>query len=673
VLPAVRYAAFALLALVGPGVAAQRLAGVAVDTALVLPLGFALAAGAYWLSLVLGLPWLFLALVGLLDLSLLLVRRSWTQAPGPSWRGAVAPFLAVVALLAATQYRWNRLDASGDFLLDPIVPFDTAFHVGVTRELTLGYPPQVPGIAGFTLGYHLGVDLIRAAALRWAAVDPYDSISRLDVTLGALALVLALRAAARAAGASPLAIAIVPWTLLATDFSFVFAGNPSAIWWTDLLRGNLLLSLVVANPVVPALALALGTLVALHRYMSGEGRGWLALAMVQSFAVAFFKVFLGAHLVLGLLAAALFARRPARGALAAVALPCALATALLALGQGGRTVEVAWAPLDLVRVSRESLNLSPLSGTRFLAWSAFWVFASLGLRVVGASAAVRGLRSALPAASVLAAMALAGWPLGLLFRVSAPQVLEGQKVVNDAAYLVEQAGPLLWIFTAMTLAAWSTRPVLALPALTLSLVLALPATVQLAWASDLHAPDRLPAAMVRAMASLRAASAPGEIVLQRPGARYPPAPVVLIGRRVAYERFTPYLTQFAPPEALVQRHETVYRFFHTNDREEAIGIARALSAQYMCLYGTDRLHFDPEGLVSPVHDEPEARCYRLAALGLPLRPALVRPVGTDLREEPLMLGCGGHIPICASSVRPVTSFGTTTWSRSRSCRRPLPS
>ena len=41
-----RYAAFALLAVVGPGIALQRLARVAVDPALVVPLGFAATAAA---------------------------------------------------------------------------------------------------------------------------------------------------------------------------------------------------------------------------------------------------------------------------------------------------------------------------------------------------------------------------------------------------------------------------------------------------------------------------------------------------------------------------------------------------------------------------------------------------------------------------------------------------
>src|SRR6185503_567016 len=101
--------------------------------------------------------------------------------------------------------------------------------------LTLGYPPQVPGVAGFPLGYHLGADLVRAAALRWARVDPYDSISRFDVTLGALALILALRGFGQRAGLSRTAVAVLPFTLLAGDLAFLFAPDPRATWWADLL------------------------------------------------------------------------------------------------------------------------------------------------------------------------------------------------------------------------------------------------------------------------------------------------------------------------------------------------------------------------------------------------------------------------------------------------------
>ena len=442
-----------------PGLALQRLARTPLDPALVVPLGTAFCAFAFWLSLLAAVPAVFPGgLVLLLAGAWLFGRGPLERAAGPSLRGALPAGLALVALLAVAQYPWNRLDAgTGDFLLDPLVTFDSAFHVGLTHELLSGGPPQVPGVSGFPLGYHLGTDLVRAAARRWAGTDPWNSLTRLDVTLWGVALVLALRALAARLAAPPLAIALVPWTLLLTDFSFVFASNPQAHWWTDLLRGNVLLSLVYANPLVPALGLAVGALVSLSRHEETGRPGQLALAALQAAAVPFFKVFLGAQLVLGLGVAFLLARNASRRSLAIAATPIALATALLALGQGGETVAIAFDPFDLVRTTRETLGLDPVSGLRLAAAGALWLLLSLGLRLAGLGEALRALRG--PAlGSALAAIALSGWPLGLLFRVSAPEMLAGQNPVNDAGYLLEQSGPLLWVFAAMALARIAVSP-----------------------------------------------------------------------------------------------------------------------------------------------------------------------------------------------------------------------
>ncbi len=603
------FLAFVLLALLGPGLGIQRWLRLPVDIALAIPLGAAAAAASYWASLVTGWPFLFPVAVGLGLLGLF--RRSPRPlARGPSLAGAVPPLLAVVALLAVTQYRGNRSTPGGEFALDPFVAADTAFHVGLTRELTLQYPPQLPGVSGFPLGYHLGLDLVRAAALHWAGVDPYDSISRFDVTLWALALTLALRAGTRALGGSPRAVALAPWTLLATDFSFLFAGNPQAHWWSDLLRGNLLISLALANPIVPALCLALCCVVALTRHQAGEGGGFLVLAAALGGAVPFFKVFLGAHLVLGLGVVVLLLPRH-RWATVLAGFPCLAGTAALALGQGSQTVLVTLVPLDLVRLTRETLTLPPLSGPPLLGWALFWLAASLGLRLLGLRAAWQALAGGPPAGRALATMALTAWPLGLLFRVSAPEVLSGQRVVNDAAYLVEQGGPLLWLFTAVAFASWSTTRARVTSLLALAAALALPSTLQFAVTKARLPPDPIPAAMVRAMKALAAVSRPGDVVMQRPGGRYPPVPVILIGRRVPYERFTPYLTQFASRADLEQRHEVVYRFFRTADHEEALAIARGLGASFVCLYGSDRVRFDTSGFLEPIHEEAGARVYRI--------------------------------------------------------------
>jgi hypothetical protein len=606
------FVAFAAAAVLLPGAALQRLFRVEIDPSLVVPLGTACCAASYWLSLRSGVPALFpTALAAILLGAWLLGRGPLGFAPGPPLRGALAPALGLVAILAVTQYPWNRVDfATGEFMLDPLVTSDSAFHVGLTNELAASYPPQVPGVSGFPIGYHLGTDLVRAAARRWAHVSPWDSLTRLDVTLWGLALVLSLRALAARLGAPPLAVTLVPWTLLLTDFSFAFARNPQAHWWTDLLRGNLLLSLVYANPLVPALGLALGCLLALSRFEESGRPGHLALAALQAAAVPFFKVFLGAQLLLGLGAAFLLARGARRFALLAVAAPAGLVTALLVLGQGGETLAVRLAPLDLVQVTRETLGLARVGGIALVAAALVWLFLSLGLRAVGLPDALRALRGP-TLGSALAAMALCGWPLGLLLRVSAPEVLAGQKVVNDAAYLVEQSGPLLWTFAALGMARFASSRARRAVVVAALLLFATPATWQYVVKKSRTPPDRMPAPMVRAMAALATASSPGDVVLQRPGGRWPPAPVVLAGLRVPYERFTPYLTQFVAKADLEARHETVFRFFRTEDSAEAMQIARSLGASYLALYGSDRVRFDTTGMLESLYEEEGARVYRI--------------------------------------------------------------
>jgi hypothetical protein len=174
---------------------------------------------------------------------------------------------------------------------------------------------------------------------------------------------------------------------------------------------------------------------------------------------------------------------------------------------------------------------------------------------------------------------------------------------------------LLWLFAALALGRLATsapRRVLLLAALAL---LATPASWQFVIKKAGTPPDRMPAPMVRAMGALAAASRPGDVVLQRPGGRYPPAPVVLAGRRVTYERFTPYLTQFVAKRDLEARHETVYRFFRTDDPQEALKIARSLGASYLALYGSDRVRFDATGVLEPLYEEPGARVYRILQTG----------------------------------------------------------
>jgi hypothetical protein len=606
------FAVFAFVGLVLPGLALHRVLRLPIDPALVLPLGTAITAGLYWLSLVAGQPLLFPLVLAAVSLGI--VRGGGPRdRVGPSIRGALVPLGLVVILFAITVYRVHRVDATGRFLLDgELSSFaaDAAFHVGVARELTVGYPPQVPGLAGFPLSYHLGADLVRAAALRWARVDPYDSLNRLDVTLFALALILTVRGAARLMGLSARAVMLSGFTVVLADFSFLFAGNPQAHWWADLLRGNVLVSLVHANPIVPALALALGSLIALAHHGRDGRRGWLVLALLQALAVPFFKVFLGAHLAFGLAAAAVLRRsRPA----AILCGAAALSTAIVVLGAGTGGVQVSIAPLDLVNVTRETLGLPVLAGMGLVTWSLLWLFSSLGVRGLGVWPAWRGLKHGNPSVSALAALALSGWPLGLLFKVAPPDAVAHQKAINDAAFLLEQAGPLLWLFALASLDRLAERRSWGAALAALAVAVSLPSTAQFVAKKAMQAPHPIPAATLHAMRTLAEATVPGEVVLQRPSALYPAAPVVFIGRRVPYDRFISYLTQFAPRAALEERQAEVHRFFEeVTNPAEAAAIARALGTRYLCLYPHDpRVRFDVAEVYEPVFDEEGTRVYRL--------------------------------------------------------------
>lgn len=615
--PALRYGLFALLAIVLPGIAVQRLARVRADAALVLPLGLSFCALAHWLSLVAGTPGLFLLLIAAAGATLVRTRLLWAE--GPSLRGALPAFAAVVAAFSLSVWRQDRLDATGAFLAGGAQADDAAFHVGLAHELAIGYPPQVPGLSGFTLDYHLGAPLVRAAALRFAGIHPYDSLSRFENTLYALALILALRAAVRALGGTPLAVTLAGFSVLAADLSFLIAPGRGIEWWVGVFEGGTSLqSLFHANSLVPALAAALAAVVALRRSLAGEGRQWLWLAALLSLACPFFKVFLAAQ-YLGALAVALLVARE-RLALVPLAAGAAAGLAPLVVGQGALSMQVAFEPLAVLNDARGDLGLAPAGGAGLVLWLLAWLLISLGLRSAGLPLALRSLVSREPAGAAFAAIALSGWPLGLLFRISP---LEGglrERPFNEALYFFETSGLVLWIFAALAIGRTPLAGRWRALALVGCAVLTLPSTLQFVWRERRAEPRRLPAAVVRALSALERATRPGDVVLMKPERqRYPPPPLI-VGRRVPFTRFIPFFSQLAPRQALLRRYERTAAFFTTEDPSQARAIARELNATAVCLFGADDVRFAKEGVLERFYEEEGASVYRfIPAPPLPRR------------------------------------------------------
>ncbi len=522
-------------------------------------------------------------------------------------RGAALPLAVLVALFAITQYRVNRVDSSGAFLLDVGEHVDTALHVGLSFELVAGYPPQVPGFAGVPMHYHVASHLVRAAAARWAGVHPYDAMSRFDITLWALALVLALRAAAAAAGLGRAAVAAAGFVPLASDLSFVPGLLRGAEWWGQRLGGNFLEPVFFANSIAPAVAIALAAIVALARAERSEGRGYLALAAALAVGAGFFKVFTGAQLVLALGLSWLLGR--GRSRLLVVLVPAALALVALALQArapaGVAGVSVSLAPFAAAAPALAAFGFPAPQGVGYLLAGLAWLALSLGLRVIGLPRAWQALREGGGAACALAVLALSGWPLAMLLRITADPAFD------ESTYFLQASGVCLWLFAVPVLGAWARRSWL--PVAVLVAVLALPATLEFVARKAAQRGQPIAPAAVAAMAALRAASCPGDVVITRPLPSFVPLPVVLAGRRVAFSNYLSYWQQFVSPEALAERNRLVRSFFRSLTPSEGLAAAAALDGRFLYMTGRQQVDFDASAVLEPVFERDGERVYRIVA------------------------------------------------------------
>jgi hypothetical protein len=604
ILATLRFAVFTLAAVLGPGVVLQRLLRVRWDPAVVVPLGLVFCAAAYWLGLVTGAPWLFPALALLLDLQLVRPRFLGRPVEGPSVRGAVPAALLLVLLLGLTQYPVNRVGAEGEFLLDLGEHMDTAVHVGLTWELVAGYPPQVPGLSGVEVHYHVGSHLVRAAAARWAGIHPYDSFNRFDVTLWGLALILALRAAAHALGLHPRATALVGYIPLACDWSFVPGLLLGAGHWAFKLGDNFVEAVFFANSIAPAMAMALAAVAALARAERGEGRGWLVLAALLGAGAGAFKVFTGALLLLALGTAWMLDRH--RRDLVLVALPTALALGLLVAGAiappDTEGVQVAFVPFAPVNPARLAFGLDAARGAVYAVSGLAWIALSLGLRVLGMPGAVRGARGPRAAAAVLGAFALWGWPIASFASITA------DPAVDESFYFLQASGLALWLFAAPVLARLASRSLILGG---VALLVSFAATGEFLLRKLQQTPEVVPAPAVRAMAALREASCPGDVVLTRTKVAYVPLPLVLAGRRVALADYIGYWHQFVSVEARARRKEQIRSFFRAKDAETALAVARKLDARYVYLVGRRRRTLEEAGVIELLFQERGERVYRI--------------------------------------------------------------
>jgi hypothetical protein len=268
-------------------------------------------------------------------------------------------------------------------------------------------------------------------------------------------------------------------------------------------------------------------------------------------------------------------------------------------------VSIAFVPFSPANPARVAFGLSEVQGLARVASGLAWLVLSLGLRVVGVPRALAAMRQGSAALAALAGLALSGWPLATFLSITA------DPDVDESFYFAQTSGLALWLFAAPVVLALARRVLLLAVAAGL---LCLPSTVEFATRKIAQSPERIPAAAVGAMRALRAESCPGDVVLTRPLPRFVPLPVVLASRRVAFSNYIGYWRQFIDPARLQERDRLVRGFFRSTEASRAVAIARSLRAKFVYLTGSQKMDFDPSGVLEPLFDRDGERVYRILPL-----------------------------------------------------------
>lgn len=489
----------------------------------------------------------------------------------------VAIGLAIFVSYLATTGSTYLPDAEGNLVLDRALQRDVLFHLGIIRSLEHDYPPALLSVSGAPVGYHVGYHLQLAAWARFFGIDAIDGLVRIGALwqlglLVASAFVLARRFTDEVAGQRLAAILI-----FGAGLGFLFFARPSVDWWSLVFMDVTLVSVFLANPLLPALPVLFTGLALFDDYTRAQGRGALMGSVICFAFILVVKVFLGVQLLAAMGVAALVGGRDARlrTAFCTTAIASAPFLAHTLLAAEGSNTSVGLRPLEIVRYSMEKLDwegaIEALASVgRFdagvPAWALaafvtlFWLAGFLGLRLVGLRHWARDLwPSASPLRRTMAWFVAVGFPVALVFRI-APAEAEGLsrlEAQNDVVWFAAASGTLLWFWLADVLRGRTAIAAVA--------VLALPSTIQhFVYAASLE-PDRVSLERVIAARAARAISDPGDVWIDPLDRSRPSLLPYLAGRPVVYDPYVGYDYMFVGGEEIDYRHHALAQFWTSPD------------------------------------------------------------------------------------------------------------
>ncbi|GMR23036.1 MAG: hypothetical protein BMS9Abin37_1429 [Acidobacteriota bacterium] len=468
-------------------------------------------------------------------------------------------------------------DAEGSLVVDRALQRDVLFHLGIIRSLEHDYPPALLSMSGIPVGYHVGYHLQLAAWARFFQIDAIDGLLRVGTLWQLMLLVASAFVLARRFTENNTGHLLLPILILCAGFGYLFFLRPTVDWWSLVFMDVTLVSVFLANPLLPALPVLFIGLALFDDYTRGEGRGALAGSSVCSVFLLVVKMFLGAQLLaaMGLAAVWNWGNRKLRTAIIVISMASLPFLAHTFLAAEGSNTNVGLRPLEIVRYSMEKLDWSRAIEAvaavgRFdapsIAWvlafavTLFWITGFLGLRLVGVRRWVRDLGSnATPLRRTMAWFVAIGFPVALVFRIAPAesQALSRLEAQNDVVWFAAASGILLWF--------WVADAVRGRAAFIAVLVLALPSTVQhFVYAASLE-PDRIGIARVLAARAAAALSEPDALWLDPLDRSRPSLLPYLAGRAVVYDPYVGYDYMFVGRDEIDFRRHALAQFWSSGD------------------------------------------------------------------------------------------------------------
>lgn len=567
--------------------------------------GAPLAAAFYWMALWIGwspIYWCFIAASVMGMVGAVAFRNSPAASKPWSRSSGLVVGAAVVALLAAylaTTGSSYRPDDQENLLMDRALQRDVLFHLAVIRSLESSYPPTLLSSGALPIGYHVGYHLQLAAWARYFGIDAVDGLVRVATPYYLTLFVLTAFLLARRFTDSEFTAVLTSVLVVGGGFGFFFWTRPSVDWWSLVFTDVTLVSVFLANPLLPALPLFFVALMLLSDYLDSGKWGVLAGSVLCGSFVLVVKMFLGAQFLAGLGLAMLvdWRGRPERRFRVAAfwhVLACLPLLGHTFLAAEGSNTAVGMRPLEIVRYAMEKISwdqaaerlgeLGALSLPTGGWWTVLlatllWAFGFLGLRLIGVYDCASDLTSPNGLRRTMAWCVAVGLPVALLVRI-APAESEGLsrlEAQNDVVWFAAQSGVLLWFWTAAALGRFRYRGV----ALACVLFLVLPATIQHFVHAGALEPDRVSPDRWQAALQAKSLSSSSDVWLERPDRVHPSLVAYLAGRPVVHDAYVGYDYMFVGREALDYRRHAVAQFWTSSDENFTRWVLRRFQVRYV--------------------------------------------------------------------------------------------